>query len=301
MSSSGYETGSALWRAVSDKARHRSKTTSRPASEYIRLFTFSRFVARVFAAEGSPWVLKGGTAMLLRVDDARHSKDVDLLRSLGNLDDAVSALRAALDTPMDDHFQFVVETVRNAERDDIQPQVDGCRVMIVAYCGVKIVDRFGVDLVTGSLMTSDPEIERARSPLDMPGVEAPVVRLYPVVDHIADKVCATETVYSRGRGSSRPRDLVDLVVFARTQRIDGTALRDAIRGERVMRSLPARSTFAVPEEWRRDYPPLATSTRYTSDLPTVELATALVARLLDPAFGSTSVGRTWDPDRLEWT
>lgn len=37
-----------------------------------------RFLARVFHAPEAPWVLKGGTAVLARVDDARTTKDVDL-------------------------------------------------------------------------------------------------------------------------------------------------------------------------------------------------------------------------------
>ena len=42
-----------------------------------------------------PWVLKGGTAVLARVDDARTTKDVDLLGVLDDIDVALGRLRSA--------------------------------------------------------------------------------------------------------------------------------------------------------------------------------------------------------------
>jgi len=59
----------------------------------LRRFVFDRFLARVFHDPNSPWVLKGGTAVLARVHDARTTKDVDLFHQLNNLDAALEALR----------------------------------------------------------------------------------------------------------------------------------------------------------------------------------------------------------------
>ncbi|MBA2324515.1 MAG: nucleotidyl transferase AbiEii/AbiGii toxin family protein [Pseudonocardiales bacterium] len=42
-------------------------------------FALQRFLARVFADADSPWVLKGGTSLLVRLAGARHSRDLDLL------------------------------------------------------------------------------------------------------------------------------------------------------------------------------------------------------------------------------
>ncbi len=54
-------------------------------------FVNDRFLARVFHAPDAPWVLKGGTAVLARVDDARTTKDVDLLGELDDIDVALGA------------------------------------------------------------------------------------------------------------------------------------------------------------------------------------------------------------------
>ncbi|GIG29265.1 nucleotidyl transferase AbiEii/AbiGii toxin family protein [Cellulomonas marina] len=301
MNVTGYRDGIAMWRAISDRARAASKATGRPTNELVRRFVYDRFLARVFADPGSPWVLKGGTAVLARVNDARHSKDVDLLRSLGNIDDALEALRAAVAVDLADHFRFVVGTARPVGGAGQQPDVAGYRVQIEAYCGTRRCEVFGVDLVTGSLMTTEPEVVRSSLPLELPGLQAPTVRAYPVVDHIADKLAATETVYADGARSSRPRDLVDLVVFARTQTVDGEELHNAIVAERLHRRLPATQTFTVPPAWATTYPPLAAKTPHCDGLHDLASAVSLVAAFLEPALTGAATGHRWNPADQSWS
>ena len=81
-------------------------------------------------------------------------------------------------------------------------------------------------------------------------------RLYPVVDQIADKVCATMQIH-QGLPSSREKDLVDLVVLAVTQNVDGTALGLAISTEAGRRLMEPIDQFVVPSNWGRRYSKLA--------------------------------------------
>ncbi|MFN8074151.1 MAG: nucleotidyl transferase AbiEii/AbiGii toxin family protein [Kineosporiaceae bacterium] len=300
MSGSEYRDGAALWRAISDRARTAAKATGRPANELTRRFVYDRFLARVFADPEAPWVLKGGTAVLARVHDARHSKDVDLLRSLGDIEDALVALRQALEIDLSDHFRFVIVTEKQAGNAR-QPQVTGYRLKVDAYCGTRRCESFSVDLVTGSLMTAAPDAVSPNPPIEVPGVVPATVRAYPVVDHIADKLAATEAVYSDGTRSSRTRDLVDLVVFARTQTIDGEALYAAIAGERHHRGLPLSSTFGVPRDWVRDYPAIAAKVPHCDGLHDLADAEAFVAAFLEPAMTGSARGASWDPDMQKWT
>ncbi|KGM13445.1 nucleotidyl transferase AbiEii/AbiGii toxin family protein [Cellulomonas bogoriensis] len=87
-STDGYASGVALWSAVIARAKATARATSVDSAALVRRFVFSRFLARVFHDPSSPWVLKGGTAVLARVHDARTTKDVDLLHRRGDLDDA---------------------------------------------------------------------------------------------------------------------------------------------------------------------------------------------------------------------
>ena len=149
---------------------------------------------------------------------------------------------------------FVITKVEPS-RGGGQPAVDGYRISVDAYCGAQKKDSFGVDLVTGSMMTTEPEI-RVDTAIDLRGITATPLRLYPVVDHIADKLCATQATYgdAGAQRSSRVRDLVDLVVLGRTQDVVGDDLITAIRAEWAHRSLPGQPVFAPPPSGRASTP-----------------------------------------------
>ena len=298
-SADGYATGVAMWRAVTDHAKATAKATGVDGGALVRRFLFGRFLARVFHDPTAPWVLKGGTAMLARVHDARTTKDVDLLHQFGDLDAAVEALTAAAKIDLNDHCRFVVVGVETNTGG--QPQVDGYRVTIETYVGAVKKDTFGVDLVTGSLMTGATE-SVDDVVLDLRGLVAPTIRLYPVVGHIADKLCATQAMYGAAGDlpSSRVRDLVDLVVLARSQDVDGSALVAAVRGEWTNRGLPGDPVFAPPASWDRTYPREARKAPVVSDMTAFADAVAFVGAFLAPVLDGTASGQCWLASEHAW-
>ena len=297
----GYSTGVALWTAVTAHAKTSAKATGVDVGALIRRFVFGRFLARVFHDPTDPWVLKGGTAVLARVHDARTTKDVDLLGQLSSVDAAVDALRAVTAVELGDHFRFVITRVERSLGGAGQPAVDGCRVSIDAYCGTAKKTSFGVDLVTGSLMTAAPELV-ADPVLDLRGLVAPTMRLYPVVDHIADKLCATQATYGADgdQASSRVRDLVDLVVFAGAQDVDGAALIAAVHGEWTHRGLPGAPTFAPPPAWEHLYPPLARRIPACAHARSFADAVTLMGAFLVPVLDGEAAGRRWFASDRAW-
>jgi len=300
-SAAGYRDGTAVWAAVTARAKAIAKATRVEPGAVLRQFVFGRFLARVFHDPSAPWVLKGGTAVLARVHDARTTKDVDLLNELLDLDHAIAALRSAAAIDLGDHFRFVITKVEKNLGGADQPEVDGCRIQVDAYCGAAKKDYFGVDLVTGSLMTSEPELLKPRS-LDLRGIEEPTMRLYPVADHIADKLCATQATYGadRDRPSSRVRDLVDIVVFALSQDLDGSALTAAIRGEWTHRGLIGTPTFAPPTSWERLYPGVARKVPAAAGFTSFAAAVALAEAFLAPTLDGSAHGRQWCADERAW-
>src|SRR5699024_8162452 len=137
-----------------------------------------------------------------------------------------------------------------------------------ALLGTTVIERFRVDLVIGSTMTAEPDTITPTLPFDMDEIQPPTYRVYPAVDHVADKLCATETRYgvAQDRRSSRARDLVDLVVFARTQEFDAESLWRAIQAERSIRNLPETPALDVPARWATQYAREARSTPICSGL-----------------------------------
>lgn len=294
-----YKTPQAMWTAVTARAKAAAAASGQPVNEVVREFLYERLLDRVFALPEAPWVLKGGTALLVRVEDARHSKDVDLLYRIADLDEAVEQLRAALALDRGDRLSFTVTKIESTGGGQ-QPGVAGLQVNIEIYAGLKKVGSFHIDLVTGSLMTAEPDERVVTTVVDVPGVVPPTVRLYPIVDHVADKLCATEATYLDGKPSSRVRDLVDLVVIARTETMSLRALRDAIASERHHRDLPSRETFSVPATWTDRYSEVSGSTRHCAGLD-FAAAVGLVAQFLAPALVVVSgEDQTWSPTAAAW-
>ncbi len=217
-------------------------------------------------------MLKGCSAVLARVADARTTQDVDLLRQLDDLESAYAELITAANRGVDDHLRFeAVQRVPGGQGQD-QPAVEGCRVIFDAYCGITKLNPVKVDLVVGPVMTSAPE-EVAQSVFEIEGMSPIRMQLYPVVDHVADKVCATQARYgSSGGRSSRVRDLVDLVVLARSQNIDGDSLSVALRSEWAMRELEGSLIFDPPSDWENQYPPMARRVQACGEYTTFESA-----------------------------
>ncbi|MGH8823133.1 MAG: hypothetical protein ACRDVN_01470 [Jiangellaceae bacterium] len=133
--------------------------------------------------------------------------------------------------------------------------------------------------------------------LDLPRLVSHEYRLHPVVDQIADKVCATVQTY-RDRPSSREKDLVVLAV---TQDIDGTGLGVAISTEAQRRWMEPFDRFVVPDEWGSRYAELARYVPYCSDYSTVDVARELVTRFIDPALDDSASDKTWSHETLSWS
>ncbi len=163
------------------------------------------------AASGGSASLKGGVSMIVRLTSARHTADIDLVAAADSADAALKALRAAAAQDLGDFFGFRFEPPRA-----LVQGVPGLRIPTEAWLGPRLFERFGVDLVTGVVITGLPEEAEPLLPLAIPGFVRPRYLLYPLVDSIADKVMAIVETH-QGRPSTRFRDLVDLVLMARRQ------------------------------------------------------------------------------------
>ena len=251
-----YRDAADLWRAIASRAKTAAKAdpTLTPKG-LIDEFLHGRLLARVFSSTDQAWVLKGGTAILARVRTARHSQDIDLFHQLGDLDAALASFRELAALDLGDRFRFVVPDGPARDTTQTQPGVTGARIKITAYYGTKQGGVIPIDVVVGAVITEEPDHLEPQSRLDVPGFDAPRYRVYPVVDHIADKLCATVERHGREqRESSRHRDMVDLVIIARTQTVYAASLWTAIEAERQHRGLEAITAYVAPASWRALYP-----------------------------------------------
>lgn len=280
-------------------AKNTATRTGRDVSALQSQYVYDRFLARVFAEPNTGWVIKGGVALLARVHDTRHSKDVDLFHQRGDIHAAIADLEHAISTDLDDGVQFRISKRDMKSTPGAHPRGQQYKLTIQVLTGAVERNGFSVDLVTGSLMTAEPETVTGPISFTIPGITPPTLRVYPLVDHVADKVAATETDFN-GRESSRIRDLVDLVIIARTQTMRARELGHAIRSERLYRGLPARPTVQVPASWRSAHAGFQRQIRNPNYRSGFDDACAIVRAFIDPVLSENPPDGAWNPTRLAW-
>lgn len=300
MTDEHYTTAAGVEAAIRDVARKASAADpSISVGDRISQEYFRRFLSRIFSeADDSGWMLKGGTGMLARVGSARTTKDVDLFRKDRSLDGALEDLKRFAEIDLGDFFRFEYTGHESAVGGQ-QASTEGYHVSFDVYIGANKRGIFNVDLVVNVVVTDDPTVAAPANGLGLPKLPSHDYRLYPVVDQIADKVCATLALYS-GRPSSREWDLVDLVVLATTEDVNADKLRRALIAESRVRALELPGVFAVPSHWGRRYAKDAKSVPACMNYRTVELATKLMSAFIDPVLRNEVAGRTWDRSGLDW-
>lgn len=156
-----------------------------------------------------------------------------------------------------------------------------------------------MDLVTATVVTGIVEWADPILDLGIPGLVRRPYRLYPLADTLADKFMGIIERHGE-RPSTRFRDLVDIVLIARSQRVDASALFAALASERCRRELVLPDQFDVPDRplWAAGY---RTAAREVPGMAERTLAAAVVTaqRLFDPVLDGRARGH-WDPHSLRW-
>ncbi|WP_197024175.1 nucleotidyl transferase AbiEii/AbiGii toxin family protein [Nocardiopsis sp. CNT312] len=261
-----------------------------------RQFAYDRLLARLYLIDNE-WIVKGATALLARELAVRRTVDIDIYRDTSR-EAAERDLREAAVQDLGDWFRF--ETSRSTL---ISDGANGVRIPVTARLGATVWTKFHVDVVAENIrMTGSAEVVPPLPTVDVPGLERTGYRVYPLVDHIADKTCAIlERHGPERRPSTRFKDLVDLVSVISRARLPAALQHDALRSEAERRGLPLPLRFSVPDRglWEPGY---ATESARALALParTLDQALDVVSPFLDPLFQGTASG-TWEPQAATWT
>lgn len=297
-----YTTPTAFRTALKERFRQIAWTDPRyRLDELQRQFAYDRALARLFSSpDADHWVLKGAGALLARLTTARHSKDLDVFLSVNGADakDAVNALQTALQLNLGDHFTFDITRVA-----PLQEEAKGSRVHVNARLGPTPFASFHIDVVVGTVMTGTPDIVAPLTPLDIEGLIRPRYRVFPIADHLADKLCATIGAYTRTgqpTSSSRVKDLVDIAIIASTQTVEAAALTSALVSNAAMRKIELPERFTVPDVagWAGRYPKVAAEA--PGPAPDFAAAVALARQIFDPILRRAAIG-VWSPSSRTWT
>lgn len=267
-----------------------------------RQWVVQAFLVAVFTHSPDSWVLKGGTGMMIRLPRARHSTDVDLATAM-SLDEAVADLRQAL-AAAPSPYRWEVAHVRA-----MTGRGAGMQVTVTAYIGSKQIDAFKIDMVTTTRFTEAVDhVEVAADPTRMLGDMAARIAIIPLIDQVADKLCAMHEFYS-GQPSNRPRDLVDLLLIQLhlTPPLRGCAAAVAAESARRGLELPAALTRAgVPlDRWASSWRGVVDDSPLAEEFRDIDYAFDTAVRcwgaVLDAHQAPTSAADvSWNPTEGRW-
>lgn len=265
---------------VNQRLNNRAEATGQLKNRLQRQFVMTRFLARVFGADPDGWVLKGGTGMMIRLPEARYSQDVDLIFTAPtSIDEVVDGLQVLLRANPIDLFVYTIS------RREHKP--DGkMTVRVGVALGTTEIDSFKIDLRSHRGVIGAIETHAIPQIIDL-GDDVPTgaVRVYPLADQIADKLCAMYEFHLRhgqpppGENSNRYRDLVDLLLIGQSLPIDLETTVAALENQRIVRdqmTLPMELHTPGPD-WYENWSEYAADSPLDDTLYNLDAALALAA------------------------
>lgn len=202
------------WRspqATRQALRDRVRTRHSPDQRQQRLHevAYRRLLARLFDAQPQRWVVKGGVALLLRLDPNRTSNDIDLayVAEAGEHAVALNALEEAAAHDAGDFFEFEIARGRAIEVDPGHLLERAISVPVLARIGGTVFAEFSIDLVLPRDDVLDLDwIEPEATLTGEPAVdETPPVAVLALPAQVSDKVCARSSS-ATGPAATRRRE-----------------------------------------------------------------------------------------------
>ncbi|MFI1700273.1 nucleotidyl transferase AbiEii/AbiGii toxin family protein [Streptomyces bobili] len=300
-----YTSPQAFYGALKHKAQLLAHSEGLLVADVLSSYFFSRLVARVFHAQPDAWIVKGGHALLMRyAAAARLSQDIDIQsRTGGGIGEAVTDLLKAAAHDLDDYLSFTPARTSMHENG-----AAGAKQVFRVHMGTHEVGVVKVDVVSGHAPSAAPDVRRITPLIDLAWpADWPEAKLYPIVNHLADKVCA---MYERHKGSasSRYRDLADILLISQREAVDGRYAQLALRTEARRRRLTATpgvglelpQVFQPPgPAWPDRYPAAALQVPGLNGCVSWNEAAAAAAAFLTPLLSPGPPG-DWSAIDASW-
>lgn len=221
-----------------------------------RQVSFDRLLARLFSEPNTPWLLKGGYAMELRLRSARTTKDIDLSlpREVERKGDVLERLQDRSATDMGDYFTFVI----GLPKMDLDGAPEGgSRYPVITSLAGRVFTKFHLDVGIGDAIVRPTEIVRGRDWLEFAGIPSVPCIAISREQQFAEKLHAYTR--QRERPNSRVKDLVDMALLVKMGMLESPKLQEAIE-----MTFEQRGTHAIPtafpdppESWQQPYAQLA--------------------------------------------
>lgn len=287
---------------LNDLVRNEARRLGVPANQVRRQWVVKTFLVALFLHDPDGWLLKGGTGMMVRLPEARHSKDVDLATAM-EIDAAVTHLREAL-AVAPGPYRWEVQSKRAMVRAKA-----GMSLTVTAMIGSTAVDSFNIDLATQRELVGAVEHYRVSAdPSKVTGGVEAMVALVPLADQAADKICAMHEAHGT-EPSNRLRDLIDLLLIQLhlAPRLCECATAVAAEAARRGLVLPTElSTATIPAAiWAARWPAAVNDSPLPEAFADIGVAVAAAGRCWGPVLAAridvdAVADAVWDPAECGW-
>jgi predicted nucleotidyltransferase component of viral defense system len=257
-----YQTDTAFRKALEERLRQRAAQEGEPLIRLRKRVVFERCVARLQNDRNSPWILKGGFALELRLGNmARMTKDLDLSVDLGffssespTLSRLSEQLRKDLRSENGDKFLFLLAEGR---QEQLPTQgVKTFRFSMEARLDGRIFENIKIDIGIGDPLIPPLEEVEATDLLSFAGIQTPRIRVTSQAQHFAEKVHALTRPFD-DRINTRVKDLADVMLLLDRGLPDPPVVRHCV--EKVF---SARATHVTPSSIGS--PPLTWASSYSA-------------------------------------
>jgi predicted nucleotidyltransferase component of viral defense system len=242
VTSSAYATPTSFRQALEARLNGLASKRGVDVQRLRRQVAFDRFLCRLFQHSGEYWLLKGGYAMELRLQESRTTRDIDLttrgpIRGSGRLADRIlRLLQAAASTELGDFFVFAVG---EPTQDLAGAPYGGARYPVAARLAGRVFARFHVDVGTGDPILEPVETVRGQDWLEFAGIHTTPFPIISREQQFAEKLHAY-TLPRTDRPNTRVRDLLDMYLLLRA------GLQSARIAEAIQAVFARRKTHFLP-------------------------------------------------------
>lgn len=269
-----YATATAFRMALEDRLNTYAKQHGADLHRMRKQVAFERLLSRLSISSPNKFFLKGGYAMELRIDQARTTRDLDLiLNSKKHIEEEVQralmldTLQEIAKKKLEDFFVFVIG--KPTMRLEAMPD-GGYRFPVEAHLGGRLFEKFPVDIVSSAMVIDPVEQVLGHDWLEFADIKAVSFPAISKEQQFAEKLHAY--TFPRGENvNSRVKDLIDILLLIQHGNLQTRLLVLAIEKIFTFRDthpIPAELQ-APPIEWEARFNKLANECRLVLSLEEV--------------------------------
>lgn len=245
-----YQSASDFRQGLEDRLKIYSRDQKMDLQRVRRQIAFDRYLARISEYSNGDFLLKGGYAMELLFQNARATRDIDLISkkkitSEFSTTHIHQTLREICTVDLGDFFEYEISA---PQKDLINPIYGGVRFSVDAKVDKRLFVKFRLD-VASDTFPSKTQLIQTKDWLQFCKISSRPILAISLEQQIAEKLHAYTLPPTEK--NSRVKDLIDLVLILDSKNIDPQELMDSI--DRVF-SLRKTHTFPEflphpPQEW----------------------------------------------------